>query len=1322
MDGVALTEHEPFPLTDLQEAYVVGMSRLVELGGFLPSFYAELDVAGLDLDRAEVAVNQLISHHDHLRTVVLPDGTQRVLSVGEAGPFSLRVADLAGIGPDRQEAAIRQTRALMSEHGVDPARWPLFDIAVSRIRPHRARVHIAMSLLLLDGRGIRQVAREWRELYQDPRSVLATAPMTFRDCVLTLLANRESARYSRQWRYWEARLRTLPGAPRLPLARPPESIDPVRFTRRVCHLSAVQWQRLCATFRQHRLLPTTAMLHLFAETLGAWAADPRFCVNVLHQGWSASHEEWSSVVGQFGATIPVEVSGNGTFWERALRTQRQLWSDLENGDVSAVRIAREMAIRQGQRPRAMLPYVFTSMLPSGTDHAARPAALPACRTVYSSMRTPQVLIDNQVMEAADGGVDSLWDIVDDAFPAGLPDLMFAAYRDMARTVAEPDEALTMPDPVPAGHRRRVAELNSTSGAPPAGRLEDGFLKRAASQPAAPALVAPGVTMTYQELERVSRIIAVSLTERGIGREDVVPLVMAKGWQQVAGVLGILRAGAAYCPVDAGLPAERIRMMVADCSARIVLVQPGHAPDLGATAVTTLIVDMPDAGDARAPRPGGGRSSDLAYVIYTSGSTGRPKGVMVEHRAALNTVLDIGARVGLGPQDRVFGISSLSFDLSVWDIFGTLGAGGCLVIPESTAQADPVGWAAAAGRNRITVWNSVPALAELLAEAAGEGSGGTRWPIRCFLLSGDWIPVSLPGKLRALWPEARIIALGGATEASIWSNSYDVGTVDPAWHSIPYGTPLRHQTMTVRDHALGLRPPWATGRIYIGGAGLARGYWRDDERTSERFIRHPDTAQRLYWTGDLGRYLPDGTIELLGREDRQVKIQGFRVEPGEVEAAIRSHPAVRDCVVCAEESRGHLVSLVVARPGEHLGAAGVLAHARARLPHYMVPRRIRLADRLPLTPNGKTDHHAVLAMMRTAQDHGAAGRPVPGPDEPLVRRLCELWAELAGVPRVGPDDDFLALGGSSLQVLRLVNRLRAESGIELAFGDVFGASSARGLAACIGKAGRPRDGGRPGRSAVQLAGGPGRELFLFHPVGGSVACYRELARAWAGPVHAFQSRGLAGNAGDDGDPDLETMAARYRAEVERISPDGRCLLGGWSMGGVLAYEVGRQLSDQGRECDVFIIDSELADSPRLTDDAAVNADFLMDLAGGHLPAAVISDIRSGTGDPSAVAWQAALAHQLLPAATGISLYRRLVAIYARNADLLARYRAGLSDLPVLLFVAGKHANRPDPVPAWRAACAGLETEELPCDHHSIAAGEWLAEIAARVWEWQSARTP
>ncbi|WP_405009714.1 non-ribosomal peptide synthetase [Kitasatospora sp. NBC_01539] len=1320
-----MTRHEPFPLTELQGAYLVGASDLVELGGFLPSYYVELDMVNVDLSRAQQALDRVLRRHDHLRTVIDTEaGTQRVLTDGQTPSPRFTVTDLAGLDEDGRQAAILRTRERMCREGVDPADWPLFHVEVHRLRPRRARVHLSMSLLLLDGRGIRQVMDEWRAYYDDPTLQLPSQEPTYRDCRLELLAHQDTPHYQEQWSYWEERLDRLPDAPQLPLAVQPGAIGSVRFTRRTHRLTRSQWQRLSAAFRHHRVLPTTALCHVFAETLGAWALSPHFSLNLLHQNWASTRPHMAEVVGQFGATLPLEVDlgRSGDFWERARQLQRQVWKDLQNADVAGVKITRELAARRGWTSRAALPYVFTSTLKAGgTDSAPAGNSRPrtACREVASDLRTPQVLIDNQLHDGPDGGVDCIWDVVDEAFPSGLPDLMFEAYGRMLDLLAGPSGAETRPDPVPAAHRHLIAHLNGPVQAPPAERLEDGFLRQAALRPEGTAVMTTQRTLTYGEVEGRSRAVACRLGAEGVGRGDVVPVVMNKGWEQVVAALGVLRAGAAYCPVDAELPSERIAHLLDECSARVVLVQSSAESRIGVLGPRPLIcVDRlePAAGQTCARV---GDPADLAYIIYTSGSTGRPKGVMIEHQAAVNTVQDINDRLALTCQDRVFGISSLSFDLSVWDVFGTLAAGAALVLPDATHRPDPAGWADSAVRHGATVWNSVPALVQMLAEVLEQRPRTLLPPVRAFLMSGDWIPTHLPDRLRAHWPDARIIAMGGATEASIWSNIYEIDRMDPAWRSIPYGVPLRNQTMKVLDHRLELRAPWAVGSIHIGGTGLGRGYWQDTGRTAERFIRHPATGERLYTTGDLGCYRPDGTIEFLGREDRQLKIQGFRVEPGEVEAAICEHPGVRECVVTGTATPGgvRLVALVVADENEDIDSAALRTHLQSRLPHYLVPAQIRVLDRLPLTSNGKVDLASALTSLAAQPplETGAA----PGADDELVQQLCGIWAELLELPSVEADGDFFALGGNSLLALRLINRIRTRLGIELPFGQVFEAPTAQTLARCIGAHGQVTG------SRVRLSGGDaahsaGRELFLFHPVGGSVSSYTALARSWPGPVHAFQSRALAQGTTAALEPDLVAMATAYREELQQLTAQGPYLLGGWSMGGILAYEVGCQLAEQGHTVDVFMIDSCLDQLRETGTEPARHIEFLQDLAAGHLPDAARAAVLDAPRDNlTHTAADVAVRHGWLPPDTGVQQYDLLMRTHAHNLAALGSYRAGKAEMPALLFVAGT-VDREDPVPAWRGLCPDLDAEVLPEDHYSIVTGDRPAALAERVTAWLDRR--
>ena len=357
------------------------------------------------------------------------------------------------------------------------------------------------------------------------------------------------------------------------------------------------------------------------------------------------------------------------------------------------------------------------------------------------------------------------------------------------------------------------------------------------------------------------------------------------------------SGAPYLPIDPSFPPARINRLL-DNGRQLVLTHRGSSKDRVARRSRTLSVDPESADDAPQRRDPVQQPDDLAYVIYTSGSTGQPKGVAIEHRAALNTIVDINGRFEIGAGDRVFALSSLSFDLSVNDIFGPLSVGGAIVMPRGESVRDPSKWIPMLSAAGVTVWNSAPALMEMLIEYIADRPGMLPDTLRVVMLSGDWIPLPLAERIRELVPNARVYSLGGATEASIWSIYHPIGEIDPAWKSIPYGKPLANQQVMVVDSALEPRPTWVIGDLYIGGAGLARGYWRDEEKTVAAFVTHPATGARLYRTGDLGRYLPDGNIELLGRNDNQIKVRGHRIELEEIESVLERHTGIRMSAVLA----------------------------------------------------------------------------------------------------------------------------------------------------------------------------------------------------------------------------------------------------------------------------------------------------------------------------------------------------------------------------------------------------------------------------------------
>ena len=514
--------------------------------------------------------------------------------------------------------------------------------------------------------------------------------------------------------------------------------------------------------------------------------------------------------------------------------------------------------------------------------------------------------------------------MEELFPAGLLDDMFGAYQRLLHDLAADDSAWqrTLAENarrlIPAAQMALRDAANNTAAPLTGDLLHTPFLKQVAERPEQLAVCTPKRRLTYREVYRYACRIEQELLRCQVKPNELVAVMMEKGWEQIVAVLGIHFAGAAYLPIDPELPAERQRFLLEHAKVKVALTQSGVRNRLSVPAsVEVFEVDQLKPADDSAPADRRRQKpEDLAYVIYTSGSTGVPKGVMIDHRGALNTVLDINQRFGVGPQDRILAVSRLSFDLSVYDVFGLLAAGGTIVMPAADLAYDANHWAELILAERVTLWDTVPALLQLLVDQAGKPEllGDS---LRLVMMSGDWIPLGLPDQIRRVLPKVNVVSLGGATEASIWSILFPIGKVDPNWKSIPYGKAMLNQSFHVMNQDFAPCPTWVPGQLYIGGVGLAKGYLHDEQKTSASFVVNPANGERLYRTGDLGRFLPDGNIEFLGREDFQVKVQGYRIELGEIEARLQEYAGVDLCIVIVREDtprEKRLVGYVVAKPG------------------------------------------------------------------------------------------------------------------------------------------------------------------------------------------------------------------------------------------------------------------------------------------------------------------------------------------------------------------------------------------------------------------------
>lgn len=693
-----------------------------------------------------------------------------------------------------------------------------------------------------------------------------------------------------------------------------------------------------------------------------------------------------------------------------------------------------------------------------------------------------------------------------------------------------------------------------------------FEARVVEDSQAIAVICQGKSLTRGELNTKANQLAHHLQKLGIGAESLVGVCLERSVEMAIAVFAVLKAGGAYVPLDPNYPAARLNYLLEDAQVSVLLTQTKLLEQLPATRAKIICLDQNwQTTEAEDTNPNSSvNSHNLAYVIYTSGSTGNPKGVAIEHHSAVNTLYDMEQRFKVTEQDRVLAVSSLSFDLSVYDLFGVLGSGGTAIIPQPAPCPEPEHWLELISEEQITIWNSAPALLELLINDLIAYKKQLPSSLRLILLSGDRINPNLITQLQNLNPKLQIISLGGATEASIWSIYYPIPENWTAGKTIPYGRPLSNQSFYILDPQAELAPIGVTGELYIGGVGVAREYLHRPELNACKFIADPFISlptARLYKTGDLGRYLEDGNIEFLGRIDNQVKINGVRIELGEIEATLLQCPDIQETVVTVNSYDSQRVSLVaysILKPNSQITSQQLRDLLKTKLPDSVIPASFIFLDSFPLTPNGKVD---LKALSQTPLQNSTKQQDRKLLKNPLELQLSKIWSQLLNTRAIARDDNFFDLGGNSLLALRLFEKIHATLGVKLPLATLFTAPTIAQLASLMVDQGWSA----PWSSLVSIKPqGSKPPFFCVHPVNGNILCYRPLAAAFAKdyPFYALQARGL------DGTPrtatSLEEIASDYIQQIQLIQPQGPYFLGGYSFGGFVAYEMARQLEHQGEE--------------------------------------------------------------------------------------------------------------------------------------------------------------
>jgi surfactin family lipopeptide synthetase A len=1273
----------PLPLSFAQER--MWFLEQLEPGTARYNVPAAFDVRGaLSVEALGRALEAVVRRHEILRTAYRAEDGRPVQIVETEARWRHRFED---VSERSDEARAERVRALADAHAREPfdLREPeVLRTTVVRLAPDRHVLLVCLHHIASDGWSVAVLLREVLATYHATvlgrTSPLPELPIQYADY----------ASWQREWlagdvleqevRYWVPRLAGA-SALELPTDRPRPPAKTYRGLRHRFTVPAPLTAELGELGRANGATLFMTLLAAFCLLLHRYSGQDDICVGTPIA--NRARLETERLIGFFVNTlvIRIDLSPPLTFAALLARTRDAAIGAYEHQDVPFERLVRKLALERSASRHPLFDVMFL------LDELAPPEAAPATDDFTLTplpTETGTAKFDLTLsMRATPSGLDAEIEYDVDLFDAATVEGIAAHFEALLYAiVAAPRVSIGLLPALTAAERALVAEVNATSvDEGPAPFLHEAFEEHARQAPDAVAVVFEGESLTYAELDARAGELAGELRVAGVGPEVLVGLSVERSLEVVVGVLAILKAGGAYLPLDPSLPRDRIAFMLKDAHITLVLTQERLRVRLAEHGVRTWILDGPRAEEGRPLRARARLTPDnLAYAIYTSGSTGAPKGVMLHHRGLANLCRGQVSALGVRKGDRVLQFAPIGFDASVSEIGMALTSGATLVMMgERTLESIDVldEWLVAQG---ITVATFPPSLLAVLRGSLPE--------LRTLLTAGE----RCGAEIVARWGKDRsFVNAYGPTEITVCATMHPCDATSTA--APPIGRPIQKALVYVLGEELAPAPIGAVGELFVGGAGVARGYLGRGPLTAGRFLPDPfspERGARMYRTGDLVRWRAStaGRLELeyVGRADDQVKMRGFRIELGEIEATLAEHRGVSACAVLLRGHPPHDKLVAFSSPSEADGGARVSdlrEHLVRRLPGYMVPSAFVQLRSMPVTASGKIDRKALAAI-----DPGGT-EPRSGSAQPrsaVEERLAEIYGLVLGLERVGVHDDFFALGGHSLLAVVLMSRIESAFGQPVPVRVLYENRTVAGLAAAMGHA---AEGPRLGYMVPLRPGGAKPPLFLIHAVGGSAHSYRELTRHLAPdqPVHALQAAAFAGQPGG---ASVEEMASRYLAEIRAVRRRGPYRIGGWSMGGLVAWEIARQLRGSADEADrLILIDTHCSPAIAMVgkgadEDAIVQAAFTQHLERSGLRADLQDDL------PEDV--------------------RRA---YRDNFLATLRYQPAPSAQRILLIRAAADDRRVD-VAQWKRLTGDrVEIQDVPTDHWGVVAEPYVSLVARAV---------
>jgi amino acid adenylation domain-containing protein len=1123
----------------------------------------------LDVPVLQRSLAEILRRHEAWRTTFKTVDGEPVQVVQPPYLPSLEQADLRHLARDQQgPEALRRAR-MQAQARFDLDRGPLVRALLLRLADEEYRLYLFLHQIVGDAFSIQRVfLPELIAIYAaflaGQSSPLAEPSLQYSDFAQWQRDSLQAADFAESRQYWAAQLAGELPVLELPTDRPRPAAQSFRGAMQPFALPQTLSANLHELARRENTSLFTVVLASFTALLGRYSGQPDFVIGAVTP--ASQHSELASLLGCFESP-------------RALRLQMA-------GDPSfreLLRHAGEVTLEASSHQDAPFDVLATDSS-AGSDSSRNPifaatlSLLPRTTAVDPAWDLSQFDVDlgtsrfDLALELEDrpNGLRGRFVYSADLFDGTTIERMAGHFQTMLEAIAaDPEEKISRLPLLTAAEKRQIAEWNATETEYPSDRCVHELVEvQVARTPNAEAVEHSGQQLTYRELNDRANQLAQFLRKRGVAPESKVGICLRRSLELPVALLAVLKAGGVCVPLDPAYPRERLAYMLEDSQTALVLTQPGllaEVTDFDAEIVNLDSTWNSFSQESRENVHSGVTPDNLAYVIYTSGSTGKPRGVLLTHRGFVNHNTASVGLFGLSPADRMAQFASISFDIAVEEIFPTWISGGTLVVREedaSLAVGDFLGWVR---DKRVTALDLPTAYWHELVGELSESKLRLPDSLRMVIVGGEKASsAALSAWRKFAGPRVRWVNTYGPTETSVIVTAFEPKNSEGIPAVLPIGRPIANTKIHILDGNLQPLPVGLPGDLYVSGPGLARGYLNRSEITAEKFIADPFSGEpgaRMYKTGDVARYLPNGEIEFAGRTDDQVKIRGYRVELKEIEAVLESHPGVREMVVMARENEAGekiLVAYVVPSREQTPTGSELRAHLKQKLPHYMVPAAFVLLETMPKTPNGKVDKRAMPAP--TSADYAEVHEYVAPTDE-IETRMAQIWATILGKDRIGIRDNFFELGGHSLLAARLMHRIEQAFGQRLPLAALLQSPTIEQLSTLL----RQEGGAAAWSSLVAIqAEGSRPAFFCVHGVGGNVLGFRDLARHLGSdqPFYALQPEGLDGKR-----PCLTSvteMAVSYLREIRRVQPEGPYHIGGYSFGGLVAYEMAQQLHAQDQE--------------------------------------------------------------------------------------------------------------------------------------------------------------